>query len=95
MTEFRSLTRGKIMICINCGRRLSKADQKCSFCGEEKPRAEEIENIERKTFEKADKLIPSTFDKVMKWVCFISAPVFIIIGILFTETIFSLIYSRS
>jgi len=67
---------------------LNKEEQKCRFCGEEKPCPMEVERIVDHALRSGDYLIPSTLDNVMKWVCLISVPVFFILGLLFAELSF-------
>ena len=78
------------MVCTKCGSRLNKTDRKCRFCGEEKPCAVEVERIAYDAFSDTfrDYLIPSTLDIVMAWVGLISAPVFLILGLILTEARF-------
>jgi len=80
------------MICSNCGSRLNSTDNKCRHCGEEKPSAEELEKMIKKTFDKADHLKASSLDRVMKWIFFASAPVFITLSVLFSEEKIIILY---
>jgi len=80
------------MICFNCGSKINRSDSKCRHCGEEKPSAEDLEKMIRKTLDKEDHLKASSLDRVMKWIFLASAPVFITLSVLFSEEKIIILY---
>jgi ribosomal protein L40E len=79
----------KAMMCNRCGYKNDNSAKSCRSCSatlEAKPSEEQLEKTLNKLSDKSSgDLMPSPLERILKWVFFASAPVFLVLGILLFE----------